>query len=93
MNIFLGFIFINEVHLSVTNPTLESCRGDPDLINVGAAHPIRLASWGEGNGPITSGIRTDSTLLQCGALTRDIRIEVGLDWVGPSSPLGKELVQ
>ena len=33
------------------------------LINGGDAHPIRPASWGEGNDPMTSGIRAnpDST--------------------------------
>jgi len=33
------------------------------LINGGAAHPFRLTFWGEGNGPVTSGIRAnpDST--------------------------------
>jgi len=38
------------------SPTLEERWEGPGLINGGAAHPIRLAFWGEGNGPVTHGM-------------------------------------
>jgi len=41
------------------SPTSEARWESLGLINGGAAHPIRLAFWGEGNCPVTSGIRAN----------------------------------
>jgi len=40
-------------------PTSDERWKGPGLINGGTTHPIRLVFWGEGNGPVTSGIRAN----------------------------------
>jgi len=62
--------FSNPFKLSCVTGKTKSLTSDerwegPGLINGGAAHPIRLGFWGEGNGPVTSGIRAnpDPTLM------------------------------
>jgi len=41
------------------SPTSDKRWEGPGLISGGAARPIRLISWGEGNGPVTGGIRAN----------------------------------
>jgi len=41
------------------SPTSEERWEDRRLINGGTAHPFRLIFWGEGNGPVTGGIRVN----------------------------------
>ena len=47
------------------SPTLEERWEGPGLINGGAAHPFRLAFWGEGNGPVTLSPTTTRANLYC----------------------------
>ena len=56
------------------SPTSKERWEGPGLINGGAAHPIRLAFWGEGNGPVTSGIRAN---LDPTPMSRQVPQQVG----------------
>jgi len=48
-----------SVTVKTKSPTSEERWEGPELINGGTAHPFRLGFWGEGNGPVTSGIRAN----------------------------------
>ena len=48
---------VPSVTVKTKSPTSEKKWKGPKLIKGGAAHLFRLTFWGEGNGPVTSGIR------------------------------------